>query len=70
LLCSSWADSEGISVLIPCSGETSVFSSLSAVESIGIYIIDGKDGPFRLEVDWIRAYRKDAHRKNAHREAE
>jgi hypothetical protein len=26
-------------------------------ESIGIYIIDGKDGPFRLEVDWIRAYR-------------
>lgn len=29
----------------------------SAVESIGIYIIDGKDGPFRLEVDWIRAYR-------------
>jgi len=30
---------------------------LSAVTSIGIYIIDGKDGPFRLEVDWIRAYR-------------
>lgn len=30
---------------------------LSAVASIGIYIIDGKDGPFRLEVDWIRAYR-------------
>jgi NADH dehydrogenase [ubiquinone] 1 alpha subcomplex assembly factor 1 len=41
---------------------------LSAVESIGIYIIDGKDGPFRLEVDWIRAYRKDAHREDAHRE--
>ncbi len=30
----------------------------SAVKSIGIYIIDGKDGPFRLEVDWIRAYRE------------
>jgi len=29
----------------------------SAVTSFGIYIIDGKDGPFRLEVDWIRAYR-------------
>jgi len=32
---------------------------LSAVTSIGIYIIDGKDGPFRLEVDWIRAYREE-----------
>ncbi|MFB6229998.1 MAG: CIA30 family protein [Salinibacter sp.] len=31
---------------------------LSAVKSIGIYIIDGKGGPFRLEVDWIRAYRE------------
>ena len=31
---------------------------LSAVQSIGIYIIDGQDGPFRLEVDWIRAYRE------------
>ena len=30
----------------------------SAVESIGIYIIDGNDGPFRLEADWIRAYRE------------
>ena len=29
----------------------------AAIESIGVYIIDGKDGPFRLEVDWIRAYR-------------
>jgi hypothetical protein len=29
----------------------------SAVTSFGIYIIDGNDGPFRLEVDWIRAYR-------------
>jgi NADH dehydrogenase [ubiquinone] 1 alpha subcomplex assembly factor 1 len=31
----------------------------SAVTSIGIYIIDGKDGPFRLEVDWIRSYREE-----------
>ncbi len=30
----------------------------SAIQSIGIYIIDGQDGPFRLEVDWIRAYRE------------
>lgn len=30
---------------------------LAAIRSIGIYIVDGKDGPFRLEVDWIRAYR-------------
>ncbi|MFO8233023.1 MAG: CIA30 family protein [Longimonas sp.] len=30
----------------------------SAVKSIGVYIIDGQDGPFRLEVDWIRAYRE------------
>ena len=29
----------------------------ASVRSIGIYIIDGQDGPFRLEVDWIRAYR-------------
>ena len=33
---------------------------LSAVRSLGIYIIDGNDGPFRLEVDWIRAVRDDA----------
>lgn len=31
----------------------------SAVKSIGIYIIDGKEGPFRLEIGWIRAYRED-----------
>lgn len=29
------------------------------VESIGLYILDGIDGPFRLEVDTLRAYRGD-----------
>lgn len=33
---------------------------LSAVQSLGIYIADGIDGPFRLEVDWIRTYTDDA----------
>ncbi|NNF04682.1 MAG: CIA30 family protein, partial [Rhodothermales bacterium] len=32
---------------------------LSNVQRIGVYILDGKDGPFRLEVDEIRAYRTD-----------
>ncbi|GAB5519276.1 MAG: CIA30 family protein [Rhodothermales bacterium] len=30
---------------------------LSAIVSIGIYIADGQDGPFRLQVDAIHAYR-------------
>ncbi len=30
---------------------------LANVKRIGLYILDGKDGPFRLEVDAIRAYR-------------
>jgi hypothetical protein len=30
---------------------------LSAIERIGFYILDGKDGPFELEVRSIRAYR-------------
>jgi hypothetical protein len=29
-----------------------------AVDSLGLMIYDGEDGPFRLEVDWIRAYRE------------
>ena len=27
----------------------------SAVREVGLYILDGQDGPLRLEVDWIRA---------------
>ncbi len=33
---------------------------LSKVKRIGLYVLDGKDGPFRLEVDTIRTYRTDA----------
>ena len=29
----------------------------AAVDGLGLMIYDGKDGPFQLEVDWIRAYR-------------
>jgi hypothetical protein len=29
----------------------------AAVDGLGLMIYDGQDGPFRLEVDWIRAYR-------------
>jgi hypothetical protein len=32
---------------------------LTNVKRIGLYILDGVDGPFRLEVDEIRAYRAD-----------
>ena len=31
---------------------------LKNVKSIGLFILDGKDGPFRLEVDEIRAYKE------------
>ena len=53
-------------VRVPWSAfETSVFGrpvdaaplDPAAVQGVGLYIIDGQDGPFRLEVDWIRAYR-------------
>jgi len=30
--------------------------SLKRIEQIGLYIADGKDGPFELEVDFIKAY--------------
>lgn len=33
---------------------------LSSIDSFGLYILDGIDGPFRLEVDWIRTYTEDA----------
>lgn len=33
---------------------------LAGVERLTLFIIDGQDGPFRLEVDWMRAYRDDA----------
>lgn len=33
---------------------------LANVKRIGLYILDGIDGPFRLEVDTIRAYRAHA----------
>ncbi|MFN0097733.1 MAG: CIA30 family protein [Gemmatimonadaceae bacterium] len=29
---------------------------LSRIRGVGIYIADGQDGPFRLEVDYIRSY--------------
>ena len=32
----------------------------AAIKSIGIYIIDGKDGAFRIEIDKIWAYRSEA----------
>ena len=30
----------------------------AAIDSLGLMINDGRDGPFRLEVDWIAAYRE------------
>ena len=55
-------------VRVPWSAfETSVFGEPvdaapldpAAVMAFGLYIIDGQDGPFRLEVDRIAAYRAD-----------
>lgn len=33
---------------------------LANVKQIGLYILDGRDGPFLLEVDAVRAYRANA----------
>lgn len=33
--------------------------NLANVTSFGLYILDGIDGPFRCEIDWIRAYRSE-----------
>jgi NADH dehydrogenase [ubiquinone] 1 alpha subcomplex assembly factor 1 len=32
---------------------------LARIQGVGLYIADGQDGPFRLEVDFIRAYSAD-----------
>jgi hypothetical protein len=32
----------------------------AAIDGLGLMIYDQRDGPFRLEVDWIRAYRETA----------
>ncbi len=62
-------DAEWALVRVPFSAlRTTVFGQrvsappidLANVKRIGLYILDGKDGPFRLEVDAIRAYRADA----------
>ena len=29
----------------------------SRIRSVGLYLLDGRDGPFRVEVDYIRTYR-------------
>lgn len=32
---------------------------VARIQSVGLYILDGIDGPFRLEVDFVRAYDAD-----------
>jgi hypothetical protein len=29
---------------------------LTRIRSVGLYMLDGRDGPFRVEVDYIRSY--------------
>jgi len=29
---------------------------LARIQGVGLYMVDGQDGPFRLEVDYIRSY--------------
>lgn len=62
-------EAEWTEVRIPFSAlRTTVFGQavsapgidLAKVRRMGLYIADGKDGPFRLEVDTIGAYRADA----------
>ena len=31
---------------------------LARIRSVGLYMLDGKDGPFRVEVDVVRTYRE------------
>lgn len=32
---------------------------LARIRSVGLYMLDGRDGPFGVEVDYIRSYRAD-----------
>ncbi len=32
---------------------------LARIQGVGLYMLDGRDGPFRLEVDYIRSYGAD-----------
>lgn len=34
--------------------------NLARIESVSLFILDKKDGPFHLDVDWIRAYRDES----------
>jgi hypothetical protein len=29
---------------------------LARIQGVGLYMVDAQDGPFRLEVDYIRSY--------------
>ena len=33
--------------------------NLARIRSVGLYMLDGRDGPFRVEVDAVRSYRED-----------
>lgn len=33
---------------------------LARIQSVGLYMLDGRDGPFTVEVDFIRSYRTDS----------
>jgi hypothetical protein len=38
---------------------------LARIRSVGLYMLDGQDGPFHLEVDYIRSYGADDVQGNA-----